>query len=602
MGPGTLAAAFWLAGAGAISFDLPDSSGIRHTDAELRGAKAAVFAFISCDCPISNSYAPELARIHSDYAPRGIRFYAVQSDPRTRPEAARRHAAAFSIPFPVLMDPHQTLARETGATTTLEVALVSARGLVLYRGRVDDRVAGFGQDRTSPRRRDLRTALDEFLGGKPVSLPFTKAFGCAIPFAREPRSAEVTFAREVAPLLYRRCASCHREDGVAPFPLLTYEQAAARAALIAKVTAERFMPPWLPDASVGHFRGERRLSADEISVLRRWAEAGAPEGDARTLPAPPRFAEGWQLGKPDRVVEMRNSFEVPAEGRDRYQCFAMPADLGRDRYVRAIEIRPGNRKVVHHALLFQDVTGTARRRDSGGGYECFGAPGFLPVRGLGGWTPGGLPVRMPPGIPLVLHQGADLVVQIHYHPTGKPESDRTAVALYFTDQPPQRHMTDVFLTSNRIDIPPGDRAYKVTDHFVLPVDVEVLGIVPHAHYVCKEMEGRAVLPDGRRRVLLRIRDWNFDWQEQYHYEQPILLPAGTRVEMEFTYDNSEANPRNPNRPPQRVTWGPGTTDEMAGLHLEVVPRREQDLEELGQALWGKMVRLTGGGGLSRPKP
>ncbi len=598
MGLGGLLAAFWLAGAG-VSFDLHDAEGGRHTGAEVRGAKATVFAFIAPDCPISNGYAPELARIYADYAPRGVRFFAVHSNPAVTAAAARRHAHEFSIPFPVLLDPAQTLARKTGATTTLEVAVVSPQGSVLYRGRVDDRVAGIGAARPAAGRRDLRIALDEILDGRPVSQPFTKAFGCAIPFGRYATMGPVTFARDVAPILYRHCAGCHRADGVAPFPLLTYRQTAPRAGLIATVTASRYMPPWLPAAGYGEFQGARRLSTAEIDTLRRWAEAGAPQGDPGQAPAPPDFPEGWQLGKPDLVVEMSRGFEVPAEGPDRYQCFAIPLGLERDRYVRAIEIRPGNRKVVHHAVLFQDITGSARRRDTGDGYECFGTPGFLPVHGLGGWTPGGLPTRMPPGISLVLYKGADLVVQVHYHPSGKPELDRTRVALYFTDRPPKLHILDVPLTSNRIDIPPGARAYKVADHFTLPVDVEVLGIIPHAHYICKDMKGWAVLPDGRRQWLLWIRDWNFNWQEQYRYVSPILLPADTRVEMEFTYDNSEANVRNPNRPPKQVSWGPGTTDEMAGLHLQVVPRRPEDLEELEDALWGKMIRITGGGGLTR---
>jgi hypothetical protein len=302
------------------------------------------------------------------------------------------------------------------------------------------------------------------------------------------------------------------------------------------------------------------------------------------------FPEGWQLGKPDLEAEVRAPFDVPAEGQDLYRCFAIPNVTPNARYVRAVDVRPGNPKVVHHALLFQDLTGTARKRDTGSGYSCFGTPGFLPARGLAGWTPGSLPYQTPAGMPETLHAHADLVLQIHYHPIGKPEHDRTRVAIYFTDQKPTRHGMDIPLESHRIDIPAGDRAYKVTDHFTVPVDVEVIAINPHAHYVCKEMYGYAVLPDGSRRTLIRIPDWNFNWQQQYVYAQPIRLPADTRIEMEFTYDNSAANPRNPNSPPKRVVFGPGSLDEMAGLHLTVAPVKESDAEELSQSLWGKMMR------------
>jgi hypothetical protein len=182
------------------------------------------------------------------------------------------------------------------------------------------------------------------------------------------------------------------------------------------------------------------------------------------------------------------------------------------------------------------------------------------------------------------------VLQVHYHPTGKPEEDRTRVALYFTSEAPKRRAMDIPLGSNRIDIPPGEQAYKVTDHFTLPVDVDALAITPHAHYICKSMYAYAMLPDGTRRTLIRIPDWNFNWQQEYTYAQPLRLPEDTRIEMEFVYDNSEANPRNPNHPPQRVVWGPGTNDEMAGLHIAVTPVHEEDAEELSQALWGKMMR------------
>jgi hypothetical protein len=398
----------------------------------------------------------------------------------------------------------------------------------------------------------------------------------------------VTFSHDVAPILYRNCASCHRSGGVAPFSLISYQDAAKRAALIANVTGKRYMPPWLP--SEPRFQHERKLTTEDIATIARWADEGAPLGDAALTPPLPRFPEGWQLGKPDAVAEMRAPFDVPADGPDIYQCFDIPSPEARSHYVRAIDISPGNPKVVHHAILFQDVTGTARKRDSGSGYPCFGTPGFLPARGMGGWTPGSLPFQPPADIPEQFDGGADLVLQVHYHPSGRPETSRTRVALYFTAHKPTRHAADIPLGSNRIDIPPGERAYKVTDHFTIPVAVDVIAINPHAHYVCKEMYGYAVLPDGSRRTLIRIPDWNFDWQQQYIYATPIRLPADTRVEMEFTYDNSEDNPRNPNHPPARVAWGPGSTDEMAGLHIEVAPVRESDAQELSDALWGKMIR------------
>lgn len=414
-------------------------------------------------------------------------------------------------------------------------------------------------------------------------------------FAALPASAAPTFTREVAPILYRHCASCHHRGEVAPFPLITYQESARWAKLIARVTAKRQMPPWKPAPGYGHFAGERRLSDAEIRTLAAWAEAGAPEGDPSALPPPPVFDNEWRLGKPDLILRVRRPYVAPARGKDTYRCFVVPTALDRNRWVRAVEFKPSNRSVVHHALLFLDAGLASQRLDPRGeGYSCFGTPGFLPSGALGGWSPGSGPVEMYPGTAVLLPRGAFIVVQEHFHPRSEDQTEQAAIALYFTEAAPSRHVVDVGLVSRDIDIPPGERAYKVRDHFVLPVDVHAVGIIPHAHYICKDVKGWATLPSGERVWLIWIDDWDFDEQEQYRYVEPVALPAGTRLEMEFTYDNSVANPHNPSFPPKRVTWGAGSTDEMAGLHIQVIPDREDDLPELGRALWGKIMRMAGG--------
>jgi hypothetical protein len=362
------------------------------------------------------------------------------------------------------------------------------------------------------------------------------------------------------------------------------------------------MPPWKPVPGYGEFANARILTAREISTITRWSEAGAPEGDPRLLPPAPAASTGWALGPPDQIVTMPQPFTVPANGDDDYRCFVIPFRSAKDRYVRAVEFRPSNRKVVHHALIFLDQTGAARELAAkhGGTYSCFGTPGFLPSGSLGGWSPGASPVQMPADAALKLRAGSDIVVQSHFHSRGEPESEQSSIGLYFTDKAPTRSVMDIGLVSREIDIPSGDRAYKVADHFEIPVDVHAIGIIPHAHYVCRDIKGWATLPDGSRRWLIWIQDWDFNWQDQYHYAQPLALPAGTRVEMEFTYDNSAGNPHNPNSPPKRVVWGPGSTDEMAGLHIQVIPDRVEDIPELGRALWGKIMRMVGGSFYSKP--
>jgi hypothetical protein len=364
------------------------------------------------------------------------------------------------------------------------------------------------------------------------------------------------------------------------------------------------MPPWLPEPNYAHFANERRLTQHEIDTLAAWAKAGAPEGDPSALPQAPKFTEGWHLGPPDLIVDMPKPYEIPAHGDDQYRCFALPLPLKHDVYIRAVEFRPSNRQILHHALLFADTSHTATKRaaENNGSYSCFGTPGFLPSAALGGWSPGASPYQPPEDAAIKLRAGSDLVIQAHFHSRGEPEEERSRVGLYFTNKAPTKSVMDVGLVSRAIDIPPGDPAYKVRDHFELPVDVHAIGIIPHAHYVCRDMKGWAILPDGRKQWLLWIRNWDFNWQEQYYYTTPIALPAGTQVEMEFTYDNSAANPHNPNSPPQRVVWGAATTDEMAGLHIQVVPDRPEDAPELGRALWGKIMRMVGGRFYRPPSP
>lgn len=413
---------------------------------------------------------------------------------------------------------------------------------------------------------------------------------CVIIFYARPARA-VTWSREIAPIIYKHCTYCHRDGQPAPFRLLSYADAKSHASLIAKVTTAHYMPPWLPLWGYGRFAGERVLSAHEIFLISAWARSGAPQGDPSLAPPPPEYRSEWQLGAPDQIVSLPHPLLARASGPDEYRCFVVPLSLGQDRYVDAFQFQPSGAQALHHALFFVDGR---QKEDLPPDYECFGAPGFLPTAAIGGWTPGSLAVRMPHGTAIHIARGARLVMQLHFHPTGKAESVNPRLALYFAAQPPTRYVMDVPLGSNRIDIPPGDASYKVTDHFNLPVAVEVTGVIPHAHYICKEMKAWAILPGGGRRWLLWIKNWDFNRQEQYHYEKPFTLPPDTELRMEFTYDNSAGNPRNPNHPPERVQWGPSSTDEMAGLHLQVIPANDDDMHELGKALWGKFMRSAGG--------
>jgi mono/diheme cytochrome c family protein len=392
-------------------------------------------------------------------------------------------------------------------------------------------------------------------------------------------AATPTFNKDIAPILYQQCATCHRPGEVAPFSLLTYQDASKRARLIATVTERRYMPPWKPEPGYGKFANERRLTEAQIALIRDWAENGTPEGDPADKPTLPAFADGWQAGKPDQILTMPSTYELAADGPDQYRCFLLPLNLDHEVYVSGLEFRPGNRRIVHHALVFVDPSGAARKRaGDDGSYPCFGGAGIPGVGLIGGWVPGAVSQSTSDDYSRPVPQGSDIVVQIHYHPSGKPEFDQSSLGLIFSG-PPKKGRTAAIVIGGRLDIPPGDAHYVVKGQIVLPRDVEVTGISPHAHYLGRDLKLTAYLPDGTTVPLIWIKDWDFNWQGGYQYDKPIALPKDTKVELEYTFDNSEKNPRNPSHPPVRVRWGEQTTDEMALAFLGIALPTPQEAQQ-----------------------
>ncbi len=404
-----------------------------------------------------------------------------------------------------------------------------------------------------------------------------------------------TFARDIAPVVFANCSVCHRPGESAPFSLLTYEDARKHAKQIAEVTERRFMPPWLPVEGYGKFVGERRLSVEEIALFQRWHEQGAPEGDPKETPPAPEFIEGWQLGKPDLIVTMPESFTLPADGRDVYRNFVLPVPVDRARFVRGVEFRPGNPRIVHHAFVLVDDHGGSVALDAadpGPGFEGMdtGSDARSPGGQFVSWQPGKRASFVPEGMSWRLPVGTRLVVQTHLRPSGKPEEIQARVGLFFTDEPPKRAPYKLVLASSTIDIPAGEKNYVLDSSYRLPVDVKVFGLIPHAHYLAREMRAFADLPDGSRRWLLRIDRWDFNWQGDYRFEVPVDLPKGSVLRQHFVYDNSAENPLNPNLPPKRVVFGPNTTDEMGELWLQVLPSTRADYETLNRDYGGFALR------------
>ena len=411
----------------------------------------------------------------------------------------------------------------------------------------------------------------------------------------QPTPERPTFTEHIAPMMFNQCVPCHRPGQVAPFSLITYDDVRKRAKQLVEVTDSRYMPPFLPDASATDFRNARHLHENEIEGLKRWVEQDCPEGDPAKLPTVPEFSSDWQLGEPDLIVEMDREYTLPPEGENVFRHFVIPMPNKKLRYVRGFEFRTTNPRIVHHARFLFDATTQSRQLD-----EADPEPGFALGMGAGsgrdpdghwlGWTPGKQPVLREKKYAWLLKPGQDLVVELHMLPTGKPEPVKCSLAFYFSDEPPTDLPVIIRMGPTTIDIPPGENNYEHAEQFTIPADVDLLNVYPHAHLLGKTMESYATLPDGNRLCLIKIDDWDFNWQDEYQFEDPIRLPRGSVIDMKFTYDNSTDNVRNPNSPPKRVLQGSETSDEMGDLWFQMVPVSRVDRPVVYDAVMRREAR------------
>ena len=490
-----------------VGFRLQDHRGAWHTLDEARDRKVVVLAFLGTECPLAEAYAPRLAELARDFGKRGVAFFGVDANQQDGPVAIGRFAEKHGLPFPMLKDVGNGLADRIGAERTPEVFVLDGSRAVVYRGRVDDQYA-IGIHRPSSTRHDLVDALDAVLAGRPVATPRTDAVGCRI--GRVTKSAQggaVTYAKEVARILQSHCVTCHRPGEIAPFSLTDYRQAAGWSSMIAEVVDEGRMPPWHASPEHGKFANDARLSADEKKAIRDWVAAGSPEGDPADLPPPPRFVEGWQIPRPDVVLEMPREIEIPAEGSMPYQLVEIDPKLTHDVWVRASQVRPGNPSVVHHVVVLVLPPGVEKIDEAGGDFLAAYAPG-LPPRVL----PDGVAKRIP--------AGSKIVLQIHYTPRGTKQVDRSRIGLVFADPATvHKELMSGMALNFRLQIPPGTRDYVSRADFRFSQPSMLLALMPHMHLRGKSMRFVAEYPDGRREVILDVPRYEFDWQNLYTLDQ-----------------------------------------------------------------------------------
>jgi peroxiredoxin len=554
-----------------------DTQGKTHHLHDLKDRKAIAVVFLSFECPVSNSYSEPLTELARVYEPKGVAVVGISMGEEDAAGIAKR-VKEFKLNFPVYPDAKFKAADAFQAGHTPEAFVLDGNFVMRYRGRIDDSyTARLKKKNDDTIRQDLKIALDEVLAGKAVTEPATLAIGCPLarPRATGTTSAKVTYHRDVLPILQNHCQSCHRPGEVAPFSLMTYRHAVNWAEDIKSFTAEKKMPPWKPVEGLP-FHNERRLSDQDIATLAAWVDAGTPEGDLKDAQPARKFSDGWQLGTPDLILKPNDSFHLAGAGRDVFRCFVLGTALDEDKYVTGIEVRPGNRRVVHHALIFVDTSGGAKKletkeqerkkdgeKDHGPGYSSSMGIGIRPSGGLGGWAPGQMARHLPEGTGYFLPKGADVVVQLHYHRDGREADDTTSVGLYFAKKPVAKKFQSVVIPGRFLFIPSGNEHFKTGGSVVVQQDCELHSVMPHMHMLGKEVKVTMFPPEGEAtKTLVAIKDWDYNWQETYFFKESVKVKAGTRLEIQGVYDNSAKNPSNPNKPPKLVWNGQETTNEM----------------------------------------
>lgn len=550
-------------------FQLDDYRGRTHTLEEYASNRVVILAFIGCECPLVKLNTGRLQELSRQWKDRGVVILGIDSNSHDSLTEMAAFARRHELTFPILKDAGNGLADAVLAQRTPEVVVLDADRKIRYRGRIDDRY-GVGYVRDEAKNEFLVDAVEALLAGESIASTVVEPVGCHIGRARKPdESAAFTYHRDIAPILRRRCVECHRSGQIAPFELLEYKKVAGWAEMIAEVVDEGRMPPWHAAPGEFHFQNDRKLSAEEKQTIYDWVAAGAPEGEKVEAKSKSEWTTDWQLSRePEYSAKITSRpIRVRATGSVRYQYFSIDPKFTEDKWVSEIELKPGNRAVVHHILMFSGSRGDIDRK-FGGGARSFD----------GGYVPGQRAMRFPPGYAKKIKAGSQLYFQIHYTPIGTEQFDQSEVGMVFLDPAEVKHEVRTASAVNpRFRIPAGDDAYEVkATGSRLPANSELLLMSPHMHLRGKSFSYEARLPDGSKKTLLDVPNYDFNWQTAYRLTEPLSLPAGTRIYCVAVYDNSEANLNNPD-PKRSVRWGEQTWDEMMiGYYDYAIPHRVDD--------------------------
>lgn len=557
------------------AFALPDFHGQQRSLEDYADSKLLVVVFLGNECPLAKLYAPRLVELNKEFGSQGVTFIGINSNSQDSIGELAAFARQHAIDFPLLKDPGNAIADKFGAVRTPEAFVLDADRVVRYRGRIDDQYGfqtGAGYAKPQLTRRDLGEAISELLAGKPVSQPALEASGCFI--GRVPTkipSGDVTYSNQIAHILQNRCVECHRPGEVAPFTLMAYDEVVGWAETIREVVNEGRMPPWSASPKYGHFANDARLSDDEKQAIDLWINNGCPEGDAKDLPEPRQYVDGWRIDRPDEVIYMADeAYDVPAEGVVEYQYFTVDPGWKEDRWISASEARPGNRSVVHHIIVFVQPPGSDGSR-------------FSTRTSIGGYAPGTLPLIAGEGRAALVPAGSKLVFQMHYTPNGSPQSDRSQIGVKFADAKTiKQRLRGGMMINFNFEIPPGADNHEVTAKTKFRKDTLMLELTPHMHLRGKAFRFELEYPDGTREILLDVPKYDFNWQLSYEFTEPKLIPKGSVLHGTAHYDNSADNMANPD-PSKSVRWGDQTWEEMmVGFYSAVDPHEDLTLRPLGK--------------------
>ncbi len=549
-----------------------------------QGRKAIALVFLGNDCPVVSLYVPRLIELNREFSKKGVVLLGINSNAHETEAEVAKFVKDMGIDFPVLKDPQNLVADALLIERTSEAIVLDGFARISYRGAIDDQHVQ-GKSKDKPSHQYLRDALNSLVAGQKVAVRATAPAGCLIDRAAvKPLDAsripkvrgaaasvatildeqerehpvqvgKVTYSGEVASILENKCQTCHRPGQVAPFSLLTYDDANKHKGMIREAIAERRMPPWHADPRFGHFANDRSLSARDRATLMAWVDQGSPLGEAKDIPAPRSFPEGWSIGKPDQVFEIPEPYYVPAQGVVSYVYFRVPTNFTEDRWVQAAEAVPGDRTIVHHIIVYLfDPNGK-------------GNPGER-LTHFCGYAPGDAPSVFPEGTAKRIPKGVELMFQVHYTPTGRIKTDRSKVGFIFSKTKPIREAFTLGIPNADLILPAGSANVEVASSMVMPFDVRVLSFMPHMHLRGKDFKYTFTRPGGSAETVLSVPAFDFAWQTYYVLQDPIELPKGSVIDCLAHFDNSESNPYNPD-PTKMVRWGDQTFEEMMIGYLDM---------------------------------